>query len=63
MKLGRAQKYLKGSEDDELFLKNARVEEKIVMEVYIDASYGVHADAKSHGGVMIPMGQGAVMAV
>jgi len=44
VKLGRVMKYLKGTEDDELFLKIVRIEEVIVMEAYIDASYGVRQD-------------------
>ena len=63
VKLGRIMKYLKGTEDEELFLKIVRQEGAIVMEAYIDASYGVHEDSKSHSGMMVTMGRGALLAV
>jgi len=56
-------KYLNGTADDELFLKIVRVEGMITMEVYIDTSYGVHADTKSHSGMMVTFGQGSELAV
>jgi len=33
------------------------------MEVYIDAAYGVHADMKSHSGMMVTLGQGSLLTV
>ena len=62
VKLGRVMKYLNGSQDDELFIKINRVARKVVMEVFIDVSYEVHHDSKSHSGMMITMGTGTVLA-
>jgi len=56
-------KYLKGTENEGLFLKIVRDAGAIIMEVYIDASYGVHVDSKSHSGMMITMGEGALSAI
>ena len=63
MKLGRIMKYLKGTQNDQLFLKIIRNDGVITMEVYIDASYGVHADMKSHSGMMVTLGQGSLLTV
>jgi len=62
VKLGRVLKYLNGTAEDELFLKIVEDDDGPVMEVYIDASYGVHADSKSHSGMLITMGIGALLA-
>jgi len=63
VKLGRIMKYLKGSEDDELFLKIVRVNGVVTMEAYIDASYGVHQDSKSHSGMVLTMGIGSLVSI
>jgi len=62
VKLGRVLKYLNGNQDDELFIKINRVAGKVVMEAFIDASYGVHHDSKSHSGMIITMGHGTILA-
>jgi len=62
VKLERVLKYSKGTAEDELFLKIVEGDDGPVMEVYIDASYGVHADSKSHSGMLITMGIGALLA-
>jgi len=63
VKLGRIMKYLKGTENEELFLKIVRNAGTIIMEVYIDSSYGVHEDSKSHSGMMVSLGEGSLLSV
>ena len=63
VKLGRVMKYLKGTEGEELFLKIKRVDGIVTMEPYIDASYGVHMDMKSHSGMMVTLGEGSLLTV
>ena len=54
LKLVRALRYLYGTGDDSLILTmNQAIDEKISLHVYIDASYGVHDDQKSHSGMVI----------
>ena len=57
-KLERVLKYLNGSREFGIILsaKPGMIEE----EAYIDAAYGVHADAKSHTGTVITLGQGPI---
>jgi hypothetical protein len=58
-KLDRVIKYLRGTLDLKLHLSatNGRFP---MVQAYIDASYAVHKDAKSHTGVVITFGGGAV---
>jgi len=63
VKLGRVMKYLKGTQDEELFLKIKRVDGIVTMEAYIDAAYGVEMDMKSHSGMMVTSGEGSILTV
>lgn len=58
-KLDRLLRYLNGSRDLGIVLL---ADEGIAgcVHAYIDASYGVHADAKSHTGTLITLGKGPV---
>lgn len=58
-KLDRVLKYLNGTADLGLTLE---VGSSISVIGFIDASYGVHADGKSHTGTAITLGSGAVFA-
>ena len=64
IKLVRVLRYLYGTSDQALVLSmNEPVGEEIIMHVYIDASYGVHKDLKSHSGMIITFGEGAILAM
>ena len=54
-KLSRVLKYLRATPDEELILGGGTT-----LTAYIDASYGVHEDAKSHTGVVIKLGKGTI---
>jgi len=58
-KLDRGVRYANGDPDIPLTLE---IKEPLRVTVYADASYGVHADAKSHSGVVITLGAGAIYA-
>ena len=58
-KLERTIQYIRGSRDLGLTLQ---VEDPIVVKCYVDASYGVHQDMKSHTGSAITLGKGVVYA-
>eukprot|EP01036_Dinobryon_divergens_P034084 gene34084-44039_t len=58
-KLERLLKYINHSRDLCLTLQAG---EKLCVEAYIDASFAVHADAKSHSGVSITLGGGTIFA-
>jgi hypothetical protein len=57
-KLNRVLKYLSGTMDQRLTLY---AEWPLCVHAYVDASYGVHEDAKSHTGVYLTLGRGAVL--
>jgi hypothetical protein len=59
IKLARTLKYLRATEDLGLTLE---VGDSISVFGYVDASYGVHADYKSHTGAAITLGKGIVYA-
>ena len=59
-KLMRLLEYLKGTKDLKLRL---RADNLRVIKWYVDASYAVHPDYKSHTGAVMTMGQGAVQAI
>ena len=56
-KLKRVLMYLHASPEEGLILSCA---EGMKVSAYIDASFGVHADMKSHTGVVISLGEGSV---
>ena len=57
-KLDRVMKYLNGTKTAGVCLGGS---EPLQVTAYIDASYGVHADGKSHSGLDITMGHGPVL--
>ena len=58
-KLERVLKYLKGTKTLGLSLRGETV---VCVCAYIDASYAVHDDFKSHSGVIISLGAGTLLA-
>ena len=60
LKLIRLIRYLHGTSEDEMFLA---IEGDLEMHAYIDASYGVHVDSKSHSGMIVTMGKGTVLGI
>ena len=56
-KLTRLLKYINSTKDFGIVLDADR---DVCVLVYVDASYGVHVDGKSHTGVVISLGRGAV---
>ena len=56
-KLDRVLRYLNSTKELGMVLE---CDKDISVLVYVDASYGVHADGKSHTGVIISLGRGAV---
>jgi len=59
-KLVRLMKYLKGTKELCLTLKAS---ENMTIKWYVDASFGVHPDMKSHTGAVMMMGAGAIIAI
>ena len=57
-KLRRVLQYLKGTLDDELTLG---ADDMPLLKSWIDASYAVHHDMKSHTGGVVSLGRGAIM--
>lgn len=57
-KLERCLKYLKGEPNLGIILRPNPDEMNV--NAYVDASYGVHSDGKSHTGVMIALGDGPI---
>jgi len=57
-KLKRVLRYLKGTRD---MCMRICVHD-YVFTAYVDASYGVHADAKSHTGMILSLGSGTILA-
>jgi hypothetical protein len=58
-RLMRMIRYLHGTED---LCMRLSVDEPIVVHCYVDASYGVHQDGKSHTGMIMTIGHGTVLA-
>jgi hypothetical protein len=56
-KLDRVLRYLNGTKDFGIVLE---VGKNVCVITYADAAYGVHADGKSHSGLSITLGRGAV---
>ena len=59
-KLLRLMKYLNGTAEKVLTLK---IEDITVIKWYVDASFAVHDDFKSHTGGVMSMGKGAIQAI
>jgi hypothetical protein len=59
-KLRRVLRYINGTLDMGIFL-GADKDGALRVYSYADASYGVHADAKSHSGIFISLGRGPVI--
>ena len=57
-KLMRLLKYINKTKDESLRIK---VTDDMQITAYIDASYAVHPDMKSHGGLCITLGEGSVL--
>ena len=56
-KLNRVLRYINSTKEMGMILQSTK---DIAVIVYADASYGVHADGKSHTGVYITLGRGGV---
>jgi hypothetical protein len=59
-KLMRAMKYLNGTREEILTLGADKLQ---VVKWYMDASFAVHQDFKSHTGAMMTLGKGAVQSI
>jgi hypothetical protein len=57
-KLTRILQYLKGTLSDSLILG---ADELTTIQTWVDASYAVHGDMKSHTGGAISLGRGAIL--
>jgi hypothetical protein len=53
-------KYLNGTQDERLTLK---ADDLRVVKWYVDASFAVHPDFKSHTGAVMMMGRGAIQSI
>jgi hypothetical protein len=58
-KLMRVVRYLAGTKE---LCMSLIVQEPVTVHCYVDASYGVHQDGKSHTGMLLTIGKGAVLA-
>jgi hypothetical protein len=58
-KLERVIRYLRGTADKGIILIGT---EQLTILAYIDASYAVHSDMKSHSGIIIGIGRGPIWA-
>jgi hypothetical protein len=56
-KLGRCMKYLRGTIDMPLTMEADNLS---IVKWWVDASYGVHPDMKSHTGTTMSMGKGSI---
>jgi len=57
-KLQRGLEYLHGTQELGITLECDKG--PIILKAYIDASYGVHVDARSHSGISITLGKGPI---
>lgn len=57
-KLNRVLKYLNGTKELGIVLT---VQDPIRIQAFIDASYGVHEDGKSHSGLVVTLGGGPIL--
>ena len=53
-------KYLNGTQDKQLILK---IDNISIIKWYVDASFAVHDDFKSHISAIMTMGKGALQAI
>jgi hypothetical protein len=58
-KLMRVIKYLAGTNE---LCMSLTIQEPVKLRCYVDASYGVHKDGKSHTGMLLTLGKGAILA-
>ena len=58
-KLIRVLKYLYGTQKWGIILEGT--DDLLNLKIFIDASYGVHADGKSHTGLVLMMGRGVII--
>jgi len=58
-KLIRVLKYLYGTQKWGIILEGT--DDILTLKIFIDASYGVHADGKSHTGLVLMMGRGVII--
>ena len=56
-KLMRLRNYIAASKEQKLTLKA----EDLIYRVYIDSSYGVHPNGRSHSGLVISLGKGSIL--
>ena len=59
-KLARCIKYLRDTKHMPLTIE---MDDKITMQWWVDASFAVHKDMKSHTGAVLMMGKGAIIAI
>jgi hypothetical protein len=59
-KLVRVMKYLNGTKEENLTLSADNLR---VVQWYVDASFGVHPDFKSHAGAIMTLGKGAIQSI
>jgi hypothetical protein len=59
IKLNRVLQYLNGTANQEMILSMNTMND-VTLHAYIDASYAVHSDLKSHSGVMFSIGTGPI---
>jgi hypothetical protein len=59
-KLMRVMKYLNGTRDENLTLS---ADDQRVVKWYVDASFAVHPDFKSHTSAMMTLGKGAMQSI
>jgi hypothetical protein len=58
-KLLRVIRYLLGTKD---LCMRLSVQQPVTVQCYVDASYGVHQDGKSHTGMLMTIGKGVILA-
>jgi hypothetical protein len=58
--LMRVMKYLNGTKEENLTLS---ADDLRVVKWYVDASFGVHPDFKSHTGAMMTLGKGVMQSI
>ena len=59
-KLDRVMRYLNNTQDQSVVLEAAEGEQLMLL-AFIDASFGVHVDGKSHSGMFVTLGRGPIL--